>query len=470
MFLVTLSLIVLLILVLALFPIGLPGRRVDDHPICRRCRFDLVGAPPGSAACPECGADVTHPGAVRTGNRVRRRGLRAGVLVVLLVALASVLMTGWVSVRGTDLTPYKPAWAVMREVDGPEAISRPALRELARRLGEGELSDEQMIQFADRALAHQADRSKPWLPAWGLFLEAAHDAGRLDAERWERYLRESVQFDLKVRPRVRRGDPVPVEVNWARVRVGNQKSFMVSFGGPAPLTASDVPLGMDVSPRTEAVLETLPPTRKVLVRPRATPLSKLRDGEHRLHAEVPVTITYSDRMPVEFFIRTEARFRLLPADVSSVTPVSDSDLARKLRASMHFDRLFVIGGPSTTFHPKRVKEVPVTLGFDVFLRAGKREWPMGPIVIHRGPANLELQNAYLCFASAYVPGLDATAVDVVLRSAPKASVESIYMTDTWEGEVVFKDVSVEYLQIGAPGMSAGTTQPSYPARGSVSPM
>ena len=56
-----------------LLVIGLRGRRVGDHPVCRRCGFDLFGNP-AAARCPECGADLGVSGAVRTGHLRRRRG------------------------------------------------------------------------------------------------------------------------------------------------------------------------------------------------------------------------------------------------------------------------------------------------------------------------------------------------------------------------------------------------------------
>jgi cytochrome c-type biogenesis protein CcmH/NrfF len=49
---ITLWLLPLLLLLLGVLLVvrGMRGRAVDDHPICRRCGFDLFGRPEGSAA------------------------------------------------------------------------------------------------------------------------------------------------------------------------------------------------------------------------------------------------------------------------------------------------------------------------------------------------------------------------------------------------------------------------------------
>lgn len=51
----TIAFIGLAALGLALFWRGWRGRRIDNHPWCRKCRFDLKGLWPGAARCPECG-------------------------------------------------------------------------------------------------------------------------------------------------------------------------------------------------------------------------------------------------------------------------------------------------------------------------------------------------------------------------------------------------------------------------------
>jgi hypothetical protein len=449
MLLVTLLLVALVILALALFPLGLRGRRVDDHPLCRRCGFDLFGAPAGSSACPECGADLSRPRATRTGNRVRRAGLRAGALGALALALAAVSGTSWVSMRGTDLTPYKPAWLVMREVSGPEAISRPALRELSRRLAAGSLSDEEVDAFADRALALQADRTQRWLPAWGTFLEAAYDAGRLDADRWDRYLRQSVELRMMLRPRIRRGDPLPVAAYVDRVRVGDERRFTVSYGRIAPLSVSGVPLARDDGTGTPGVLNGVGVDQYFAVlRPDPTALAQLADGELVARGDVNVAITdvkHLSAPPVHFVARPEVRFTLLPADQPSVTPIEEPDLADRLRRA--FDARLIVDprGPGT-LSLDMVGDVPASLGFDVLVRAAGREWPMGRFAIWQGSFKTSPERTNVSYVNpGALPGLTAASVDIVLRSNPSASLESIYMTEVWDGEVVFEDVVVHRI-------------------------
>ena len=73
---------------MCLLAVGLRGRRVNDHPVCRRCKFDLVGLYPDAGRCPECGAPLSGR-AVRRGVRMYRPLLAGtgGALCLLGVAI-----------------------------------------------------------------------------------------------------------------------------------------------------------------------------------------------------------------------------------------------------------------------------------------------------------------------------------------------------------------------------------------------
>src|SRR2546427_12425775 len=81
---------------------GIRGRRTDDHPICRRCGFDLFGRPEGSEGCSECGADLHAATAMRIGHRRRRPMLALLGVLLILPMLFVVGENGWVRVAGVE--------------------------------------------------------------------------------------------------------------------------------------------------------------------------------------------------------------------------------------------------------------------------------------------------------------------------------------------------------------------------------
>ncbi len=78
---------------------ALRGASVGWHPICRRCSHDLRALDPSDAACPECGANLARPGAVRTGERARRRGAVIAAWVATAVAVAAFV---WLTPARTE--------------------------------------------------------------------------------------------------------------------------------------------------------------------------------------------------------------------------------------------------------------------------------------------------------------------------------------------------------------------------------
>src|SRR5687767_13350874 len=120
--------------------IGARGRRVDTHPICRRCEFDLFGLPGTSARCPECGADLARRRATRIGHRRRIRLLLTLAIPLLLISGGALGVAGYAKARGVNVYRYKPVSWLIREMR--HADLRPAaLDELLARLADGWLSD-----------------------------------------------------------------------------------------------------------------------------------------------------------------------------------------------------------------------------------------------------------------------------------------------------------------------------------------
>src|SRR5436190_124026 len=99
----------------ALLILGVRGRRVDDHPICRRCGFDLVGLPEGVTTCSECGADLEAKRAVVHGRRKRRPVLAVAGAIPILAVMGIIALGTWSRATQFDLNRMKPTAWLMHE-------------------------------------------------------------------------------------------------------------------------------------------------------------------------------------------------------------------------------------------------------------------------------------------------------------------------------------------------------------------
>ena len=184
---------------------GARGQRINDHPICRGCRFDLVGLFPGAKRCPECGRVIVEDGAVRVGTRVRRRsGLVVGA-VLLLLAMGGGGIVGWASATGFDWNTVKPTSLLVSELASRDAAAaEAAAKELTARLTASGVTRQQAGSICARILERQADTEREWPTALGELFDALRGAKLVGDAQWEQYLINAAQFTVRVRPVVRR--------------------------------------------------------------------------------------------------------------------------------------------------------------------------------------------------------------------------------------------------------------------------
>ncbi len=180
----------------ALLILGWRGRRVGDHPHCRRCEFDLSGQPASSHACPECGADIRHPRALAVGQRHRRPWLATAGGLVLLCGIAGSLFVGSGVSKSIAWERYKPvAWLIRDGRSAAAATRDPALAELLRRQQAGLLSARHLATVVDAALKVQGDRLTTWDRRWGDFVEAARQSNGVSEAQWRTYAEQAVTTD-----------------------------------------------------------------------------------------------------------------------------------------------------------------------------------------------------------------------------------------------------------------------------------
>ena len=324
----------------ALAAVGLRGRLADDHPHCRRCGFDLFGREGAGGKCPECGADLSRPRAVRQGLRQRRGGLVAAGVLLLLPAVMVAGLAGYAAVQGVRVQAMKPLWWIAWESrSGLRATREAAMDEWILRSGltgsRSTLTVGQTDALFDRVLELQADRSTPWDAMWGSAIESAHEGGGVSPERWQRYVRQAFEgtLTLHVEPRVAKGDAFPMSMSQSGVRrgePGQMRIFLMAdhtwgleIGGVrdpwlTPEIATDGfmldPLGDDRADINMGVTSRL-----------KGPFLDLPPGRHM--AVVPVTLVVSEqvmggpRTPVVTFTKTlTADFELVEAGAKPVAP------------------------------------------------------------------------------------------------------------------------------------------------------
>lgn len=213
----------------AMIVLGLRGRKVNDNPSCRRCRFDLGGLYPDVSSCPECGRRVGPENPPRPCVRERRPGLIL-VGVVLLVVPAGV---GF-SLLNPRAAGLKPDMLLRWEIEHFSAEAAvAALQELnLRRARDGGLTTPPDPELVEAILARQADTDRGWSEALGDAIEEWFVAGLIGSDVFRRYVEQMPIWVVSHQPRARRGEPLDIfeSIHWrgwsSDHRGGNSSRFL----------------------------------------------------------------------------------------------------------------------------------------------------------------------------------------------------------------------------------------------------
>jgi hypothetical protein len=198
---------------LVLLWLGWRGRRLDDHPWCRRCKFDLYGRWPGATVCPECGSVLNRPRAVRTGHRRKRPVLLLTSAIILTPLFVPAGQNLWHEAVTLDSIRIAPTWWLVRSAeDSNSASAWRAIRELSRRLLKRDLNSEVTTRLIKTGLRIQADPKGPWSGDWGDFIEYSWNLGLLSDDQQRAYVLNAYSFDIATRASIAEGDVCPVQL------------------------------------------------------------------------------------------------------------------------------------------------------------------------------------------------------------------------------------------------------------------
>jgi len=204
--LLTILFILLALLGVGLFRRGWTGRRVDNHPWCRACRFDLRGRWPGAEKCPECGAVLDAVGAVEIGRRVHSPASLVFGVLLLVVCSAWLGAEVWKAAAPIDWMTYKPDWWIARDAKSVDVErAEGALKELNARIERDAISAARLSELIAYALELQADESATWREGWGDVVLQAWRKGSLTPDQIMQFAQRAVSLQMDVEsPMVRR--------------------------------------------------------------------------------------------------------------------------------------------------------------------------------------------------------------------------------------------------------------------------
>jgi len=425
--------VILLILGTALIARGLRGYAIDDHPLCRKCGFDLTGLPKDAFKCSECGADLLIHNAVRIGHRRRRSASLYSGIILLLLGLTIATAAGWAASQNIDWEHLKPTWYVIRETKDP-TIALTAWNELLNRLRSGDLGAERMRELDAVLLAIQADPKQTWSPVYGDFIEAS----ALTPDKLQAYARHSVTLSLTTRAKVRKGDPLPITIA-VNGRVGSGQQFHARlYGGPAtgelirdPRHNHGGSIGTSVNNGGGGSSGALLPLDEKAVAAAAPGVRTINVNE-----DIEIRQTSDDRTPplAKWTEHLTGKWELVPADAQTVEIINDPSKQHAVEQSVTTCQLRYFDNGDYLNININFNNLPVPVAWDIYVRADGREQKLSSIYVNGGNSG---------WGTGGTVKTKANKVDLIFRPSLKAAVESATMTKMWNGGITIKDVPIQ---------------------------
>jgi hypothetical protein len=456
------------------------GTRINDHPTCGRCGFDLVGLVSGGStrtdadakACPECGSSLARPRAVRTGVRCRRHGRLAVVIAACLLAIGPVSVLEYSAFSGDAFDRYKPLRLLLWETrrSDARAVTR-VLDEIFRRMAAGDLDAEGTAQIVSAALAAQADLSRPWNESWYLVLDRARLDGNLSPQAAGQFELNSAVLEIKSRADVVAGSSLPVRVTLGQPRLGPSMRRIASVH-PARAWIGDRECALrgirKLAERAEVGLgRNRDGTATFEVRGSLTLGNLWRDepglwevevpadmppGAYTLKLESAVSVadpmsaaTSQDNRVVTLTSSVEIRAAETPhIELIPATDAISAELLEWLRP-VSVTRIKAFGGGPDVEIVFPASDPPVPFAFSVSGRSPELTWNLGYVASGDGLATVVVGRGSRAGrrASWRADLPDLKTITLVLTPSPEVAAGTLDMLRIYGGPIVLEDVPVK---------------------------
>ena len=419
-------------------------------PSCRRCGYNVSGRPADSTRCSECGADLGGPGAVVELRRTRSRLLMAFSWAMLFVSGIPLGVTSiqfsWSDWYFVAASNSLVAW---HSEKGRGPFADRARDVWLRRFSADQLTAVEQSRLYDHLLTFQGDLTRPWRQDWEDTLHDALLKNKLATAQAQRYVRNTVSsISVRVRSRIRVGDPVPVEFRWAG-RGGTNRSISRWRLFGSFREAPEFRAEPDVS---VAALTDISPHVILLPAP-LLGTDKLNPGWHRLHVLLVRDFT-EERHAMPLTPTAELRetfdIEVVPAGSPAGEDILDQTMRQQV-ASAVLASAVEVGAYRLDTWPRRpcivlelqLLPAPVDRAFEIYVeRDGKRLFVGRQFAVagqsSLGPGEFRV----LIENNQSFP----ESLRVVLVGTSEALVGSVDQKRCWLGTMIYLDVPVRVFK------------------------
>lgn len=472
----------------ALIVLGWRGKRINDHPACRGCGFDLSNVLPRGVTCPECGAGLKRAKGVRYGQRRRRPIVLAVGVVLGVVPLALIGALALGVVAGVNLNAHKPFWMLAWQVRHGGAGSLGAEAELLDRHTVGSLSPDEEARILALALLVQHDHARPWNEAWGDLIESARLKNKLTEDETNAYLRDGVgELTLEMRSEAAPGDPLPANVLLSGARLGSGSGLLVQVWldeatiGGKPTTQVTLPRASRFVHRTDgpalAVLRVVGSASGMRTQQEAKWFALkvpegLAPGTYPVRLAVRTTSVESEPSTLGgnswTYLNSPDHPTARRHELEGTVTIEGAPAPERVEPTPELDRAIaevfetahLFAGPHTWYANGRRDQIGISLNFmvtyaghldvpiacDVFIRSGGHEWKAGSYTSAEGPFSLVVPTGTFRVGDPIEVSNDfnADTVELVVRPNPDLVRYTKDQRSYYAGEIVVPGIQVRW--------------------------
>jgi|GEM_PF-6544476 len=361
-------------------------------------------------------------------------------LVIIIVSIVPLSIRLADIVHQTDWHRFKPNRTLIDQMMADKSIADEVnVRELAKRIANGQLGEEDEYKLVELALAMQGDRQKEWTPEWNSIVYKLLSNDRFSEAQMQTLWYQGVQSELHVKPILRKDRPARIDMTTHFDRMppelriyGKRYAEAITLDetqiyqqGAFQLALAQNPLGLMTRFNGRETIQTRLPTF---------------DDRRAEHASVSTTIIYEITLvepikqpPIRLEIPVVEPVRLVDRFAIVDTFIDDPQYESEMIASVPKARLDTADGH--TILSIYVDNPPVSIAVSVYGQQGNYKREICTLHVSQG--------ANRWFKSDMLPvSFKAGKVDLILKPSQAAADRWYELGTYWNRPIVLNGIEV----------------------------